>query len=126
MIKPILLLLVAAAGLALLNQTNSVQTPLRLDERWLCPSLWYECQGAVGFRETPKTYGRICVPFWHTRRNCSQDLTAKQIAKHCKQEIRKDHRALRFTGAVSSKLQCNISRVNGSSYWSIFSEDELP
>ena len=120
MIKPILLLLFAAAGLALLDQTNGMQTRGDPSKEELCPSFWFECKGAVN-KAALKTYAKICVPFKRSSRGkCNPNLTIDQIREQCEQAIPEDYSpGFSYVTALRSEVQCSIGQregLNGSRF----------
>ena len=102
MIKPIILLLVAATFLAQLDQSNGEKKPKKP-----CRSFFYECTAMMyGIRVIRPN---ICVPFSREGRKCQPTMDEQQLIEKCMGNI-KDPRYYGIR-AKRTKKQCSILPV---------------
>lgn len=101
MIKPILLLLVGMACLALLDQTNGEQLRAKPTGRQDCPNYYFICRGRMGKSRTEE--GRICVTFRWNGHECKKTLSDRQLEGRCRDETR---RGVTYVGYQQSTEQC--------------------
>ena len=103
MIKPIVLL-VAATCLALLDQSNSEQTPTDHSGRRFCPNLYYACVGTE--RGHVVTFHNVCVRFKPRGQDCVPTWNERRIHDEC---VRERPGGVVFTNVRRSTAECWIN-----------------
>lgn len=85
MIKPIILILASMVCLALLDQSNGMETLANQPQARRCNSFLFECYGLQHGVE--KMFASICVDFELRHFQCKPELTLDERGIKCTQQV---------------------------------------